>query len=336
MARTIFRTNRGNGFLAGTFQFGFFGRKTLELSDGTTREVGQTGSTRQIVADGDTINVSSENNFPIRFLGIDMPESRLFPPGGTTFTSTDNDVFQRLLANPFAAEFPPITDLTSDLRNRLLGLADPDAATRHHAYAKDAEDALEMLILQDRDEIGTDSFFLAFAYDALDFFGRLLAYVHPDQPDSAPADRRESYNMRMLGTGLAAPYFIFPNVDPFRARGSPVSAAAMADDPKTILEAAPSLRAARDAVATAREAGLGIHDPDRPILFQAFELRSLARRTVPSRWVIDLSGNDRVLLSPQRYFEVENLEDRLFVPAEFVPLFEATGWRVEGDVMSVV
>jgi hypothetical protein len=46
--------------------------------------------------------------------------------------------------------------------------------------------------------------------------------------------------------------------------------------------------------------------------------------------VIDLSKNDDVLLRAQSYFKIPHPEDRLFVPAEFVPLFAAKGWRLEG------
>jgi hypothetical protein len=61
--------------------------------------------------------------------------------------------------------------------------------------------------------------------------------------------------------------------------------------------------------------------------FLPFELRYLARRTAPERWVIDLGGNDDTLIPPQGYFQVANPEDRLFVPAEYVPLFVEAGWQ---------
>lgn len=338
MARTIFRTSRGNGFLAGSFQHGFFGKRTLscrtEGGEAETLDLSKFGSVRQIVGDGDTVNVSSAANFPIRFLAIDTPESSLVAPDTGRFASTDSPVFQRLLADPFGAEFDPIADLDPALFDHIAARASPDAAAIHHAYAKDAEDALEALILEDKAALGSDQFFLAFAYDALDFFGRLLAYVHPDQPDTPREDRAQSYNARMLATGLAAPYFIFPNVDPFRATGSPLAAAAAATDPETILNAAPNLRAARALVAGARAAERGVFDPARAIPFDAFEFRFLARRAPPSRWVIDLARNERRLLPPQRYIEVPRLEDRLFVPEEFVPLFEATGWKRDGPLLA--
>ena len=64
--------------------------------------------------------------------------------------------------------------------------------------------------------------------------------------------------------------------------------------------------------------------------FEAFEARYLGRQEVPTRAVIDISKNDDVLLRPQSYFKIPHAEDRLFVPAEFVPLFAAKGWRLEG------
>ena len=43
--------------------------------------------------------------------------------------------------------------------------------------------------------------------------------------------------------------------------------------------------------------------------------------------MIDLGRNDDTLIPPQGYFQVANPEDRLFVPAEYVPLFVEAGWQ---------
>ena len=51
---------------------------------------------------------------------------------------------------------------------------------------------------------------------------------------------------------------------------------------------------------------------------------------MPIRAVIDLSKDDPVILRPQSYFKIPNAEDRLFIPGEFVPLFAARGWQLEG------
>jgi hypothetical protein len=68
-----------------------------------------------------------------------------------------------------------------------------------------------------------------------------------------------------------------------------------------------------------------------------FELRFLARshttpsggvrRSPPDRWVINLASDDDRLYPPQAYWRIPNPEDRLFVPAEYVPLFFDRGWR---------
>jgi hypothetical protein len=46
-----------------------------------------------------------------------------------------------------------------------------------------------------------------------------------------------------------------------------------------------------------------------------------------SRWVIDLASDEGVLLAPIDYHTIERIEDRLFVPVEYVPLFENKDWK---------
>jgi hypothetical protein len=43
--------------------------------------------------------------------------------------------------------------------------------------------------------------------------------------------------------------------------------------------------------------------------------------------VIDLTdeGNNK-LIAPERYYEIPNGEDRLFIPSEYVPIFRMHGW----------
>jgi hypothetical protein len=57
-----------------------------------------------------------------------------------------------------------------------------------------------------------------------------------------------------------------------------------------------------------------------PLRLQPFEL--LAGRRAPDRWVIDLTSNSGVLLKPTDYHTIDHLEDRLYVPVEYMPLFE--------------
>ena len=67
--------------------------------------------------------------------------------------------------------------------------------------------------------------------------------------------------------------------------------------------------------------------PSNPLTFEPFEIRFLGRGGVPSRWVIDLSQNDDVLIHPQNYWTIANPEDRLFISEEYVPLFVSEGWQ---------
>jgi hypothetical protein len=92
------------------------------------------------------------------------------------------------------------------------------------------------------------------------------------------------------------------------------------------------VKRARDFVKNARASSLGVFDPADPLQFEAFEIRYLGRGAAPNRAVIDLSKSDDVMLRPQSYFTIPNPEDRIFVPSEFVPLFAARGWRLEGFV----
>lgn len=326
MAKALFKTNRGRGFTAGVFHLGFFG--------------GKRGSFKRQVIDGDTIGVATDGNFSIRFLGIDTPEKSLYWPETDSFAQTDDERFVALLSDPFGSDQAPIENFSAALRDHLLSKASPEAAANHHELGTQAERALENLIIADANELDQSEdefeFFLAFAYEAIDGFARLLCYVHPSQPDAPASERKPSYNERMLTNGAAAPYFIFPNVDPFRSRGSVIDAAAAAVSPQNILQNAPRLRDARAAVRAAREAGEGIFGATPPLGFEPFELRFLTRRSAPSRWLIDLSGDEKVLRHPQTYFAIPNVEDRLFIPAEFVPLFELSGWAVDAPPSDLV
>jgi hypothetical protein len=80
-------------------------------------------------------------------------------------------------------------------------------------------------------------------------------------------------------------------------------------------------------VASAREQGLGVWRATDPLHLSPFELRFLGRGAAPDRWLIDLAAGDDRLLAPQLYPRVEREEDRLFVAAAYVPLFESRGWR---------
>ena len=72
---------------------------------------------------------------------------------------------------------------------------------------------------------------------------------------------------------------------------------------------------------------MGIFDGSDPLRLLPFEIRFLARRRPPDRWIIDLGKDDVVLIKPQKYYTLPNIEDRLFIPEEYVPLFVDAGWK---------
>lgn len=290
------------------------------------------GSARQQVYDGDTVTVRADGNFGVRLLGVDAPEISASLPDGSPFTRLSDEKWAALLEDPFSSEYPAFEPPLEDgLVEHLRSCAGEGAAANHYRHAEAAEDAFEAKILSDQETLGKDDkefrFFLAFAYEVMDRYGRFLCYLNREQPDeNRPEPRPESYNERLLASGAVGPYFIWPNVDPFRRKSSVAEAVI---GPGKVAEAAGegSLGAARKSVREARERRLGVFETEDPLRLLAFEVRFLAGRRAPDRWVIDLSGEGDALIPPQRYHEVSNPEDRLFVPEEYVPLFVEAGWR---------
>ena len=92
------------------------------------------------------------------------------------------------------------------------------------------------------------------------------------------------------------------------------------------------LQLARKFVSDARIAQKGIFEANDPLILLPYELRFIARKNPhgPDRFVIDLgdAGNNKIL-KPQDYYKIQNYEDRLFIPKEFVPLFTGNGWMIE-------
>jgi hypothetical protein len=295
------------------------------------------GSVRQETYDGDTVIVDPDGNLGLRFLGVDAAEVSFPLPGSsTTFISTADPRWAAFLDDPFdevhGAIDPP---LDPALQESLATRVGPGAAANHHDLAKAAERALEALIESDIAALQQTPerfrFFCSFANEVMDVYGRLLCYLNRDQPNADdPGPRPKSYNERLLALGRVAPYFIWPNLDPYRPPKRPVDAVPV---PTTVapaevtIEELESLDAARESVRQARQQGLGIFNPESPLRVYPFELRYLSRRTPPERWAIDLSAGDDLLRSPQAYHLIPNVEDRLFVPEEYVGLFVSKGWR---------
>lgn len=292
------------------------------------------GTPRQQVHDGDTINVRAIGNFDIRFLGIDAAEiSFTLPSAPNRFIPLSDQRWEDYLSAPFVAGLPIFSPALDDgLQTYLQEHVGPGTAQNHARYATAAREALAAAIMADMEKLGKTkedfAFFLVFANEIMDRYGRLLCFINRDQPDSqTPEPRPLSYNERLLQTAIVVPYFIWPNIDPFRKESSLLIAVIKPGQAATLANGNNRLADARRWLLQARAQQRGIFDATDPLRLLPFEVRYLGRRTPPDRWVIDLSKNDNVLLKPQNYYTIPHMEDRLFIPAEYVPLFVECGWH---------
>jgi endonuclease YncB( thermonuclease family) len=288
---------------------------------------GVIGSVRQQVHDGDTINVHPLGNLGVRFLGIDAPEISFKLPGEEQFTGLSNLKWERYLSDPFT-HWPHESRLNQDLIHYLKARIKPGVAMNQYYYATKAEDELEKEVSRDLEDLGQTEeefrFFLAFSYEIMDRYGRLLCFINRYQPEG---ERPLSYNERLLQAGVILPYFIWPNINPFRERRPLVRAVIEPKKAKEETQRDNLLRKAREGIRRARGAGEGLFNPDDPLQLEPFEVRFLADQRTPTRWVIDLSKNDDILIKPQKYYTIKNQEDRLYIPEEYVSLFVERGWR---------
>lgn len=291
------------------------------------------GSVRQQVYDGDTITVRTTGNFGVRFLGVDAPELGIPLPGEGGFPKLSDPRWDEFLEDPFAEGLPPFEPpLDEALVGHLKERVGSGAAVNHYRLGQAAEDALEAEVSADMEALGQSEeefrFFLAFAYEVVDGYGRFLCFVNRSQSDpDEPEPRPKSYNERLLAAGAVVPYQIWPNVNPFRKEGSVAAAVPRPGTAASTTFEDESQRASRESVREARRRGMGVYDPEDPLRLLPFEIRFLAGRKPPPRWVIDLSKDDDALIPPQQYPSVANPEDRLFIPEEYVPLFVEAGWR---------
>jgi hypothetical protein len=302
---------------------------------------------KRAVKDGDTMGVAFNGSQAIRFLGIDTPEKsygapfRLNSKGEPIFISiggANAGAWDAYLQDAITAGGQHTVELFEPLRQRLAQRIAPGVAQNHATLAEKASKSLFGLVSKDIGDLfggNVDTFeiFGAMAHETFDVYGRVLAFLRPEQRDVPPHQRLPSYNTRQLADAVALPYFIWPNIDPFRKAGLISEAVFTPPELRQRVRAAPTLKGAREAVKQARQerAPNTIFDPQQPLKLGAFELRFLADKRAPSRLVIDLAAadNEAILWPAQAYFVVPNPEDRLFLPQEYAPLFKRPefGWR---------
>lgn len=295
------------------------------------------GSIKQIVHDGDTVNTRLTDNIGVRFLGIDSAEVS-FPLPGAGFVYLKNPRWDAFFTSgKWRSGLKFDAGLLQHL-DKCIGDGQ-DVAPNHARHADRAQRALEETMQDDLNKSGKQpadfALFMAFGHEFLDGTGRLLCYLNSDgknfdDPAVAKAVTKFSYNERQLMAGVAMPYFIWPNIQPFLL-GSPFAPDNIRPDTfwKTVQRSS-KLKSARNSVKAARKAGQGVFDPQDTLRLEPFELRFISRKKPPTRYVIDLSkpGSNR-LFAPQAYYAIPLPEDRLYVPGEYRMIFEHLGWVVD-------
>lgn len=293
------------------------------------------GSVNQIVHDGDTMSVLLDGGFGVRFLGIDTPEVSFQLPGSDSFIGLGNDKWNKFFTT---GNWKKDLDVGSALMKYLQKLIGEGAgvAKNHADLSKKAQESLESIVAGDVKLSGKTNdefrFFMAFGLDFLDTYGRLLCYLNSDRSNFANQANanQSSYNERQLASGWAMPYFIWPNIQPFISIRPFEENNVRPKDFWKIVTKSKKLQTARKNVAQARKDKKGIFDKDKPLVLQPFELRFISRKKGPDRYVIDLGDEGgKTILKPEAYIKIKNLEDRLYVPKEFIPVFERFGWKVK-------
>lgn len=296
----------------------------------------QRGSVSQQVHDGDTIVVEAAGNLSIRFLGIDTPEVSFTLPGSYQFYSIGSDRWDQFLSEPFdnaPVEF--VESLGTGLKQHLDAVTGEGCAANHSKHAEAAHRKLEDLITQDMQVLSQDKdtfkFFMSFANEIMDRYGRFLCFINRNQESANdPEPRPNSYNERMLELGMACPYFIWPNINPFRRQTSIIEAVPQPGQIYDISNSNNALGPARQWIKSALQNHDGLFETDDPLMLEPFELRFLSRQQAPNRWVIDLSNTStNSLIHPTNYYTITNSGDRLFIPSEYVPLFVEKGWQMQ-------
>jgi hypothetical protein len=172
-------------------------------------------------------------------------------------------------------------------------------------------------------------FFLAFAGDVMDRYGRLLGYI---QPTSRPADHpgRPAAGLVQRADAEKRDGSARISYCPTLTRGGRIRPSSTRSRHRVRRRRPQALMrrwARRGSRWRTRQQQIGLLEPGQPLRLLAFELRLPSRQQPPDRWLIDLSSDSDALIPPQSYPRVALPEDRQFIPAEFVPLRIGKGWQ---------
>ncbi|MGD2247497.1 MAG: thermonuclease family protein [Candidatus Methanofastidiosia archaeon] len=232
-------------------------------------------------SDGDSVYITgSVHNELVRLLGIDAPEVR-----GLNLDKLEESKFLYVLDDNL------LEYLTPKLTRKSIKI--------HKELGFKAKEYLE--------EILDENLTVTFGREVFDRYGRALVYL---------GDNQEMYNVTLVQSGLAIPYFIFPNAVPLTEEGEYTF-----DHIETMQKAA----------AYAQEKTLGIWRVIDDILIP-MELRYLTRRELPEKYCVDLGTG--VLYPPEMYYRVPIINRLFFYPKDvalavcmgFQPVRECDSW----------
>jgi hypothetical protein len=135
-----------------------------------------------------------------------------------------------------------------------------------------------------------------------------------------------------LKTGYAVPYFIFPNVDPFIKFNSILDAIPEVIQDRfafyKLIQRSSKLKRVREYLEKIRSGNDNtLFTGENTLKLLPSELRILERRKKPFRYVMDFSNPEPVIIPPEDYYLIRNVEDRFFIPEEYIPIFEKRGYK---------
>ncbi|MDY6865500.1 MAG: thermonuclease family protein [Halobacteriota archaeon] len=158
--------------------------------------------------DGDTPYVS----VPIRMLSIDTPE--IHYPGNQSPSTYDGRL--KRLSDWIKDGDAPIN---KDLGEHIIPkIATGKAGTLQKDQGKEASDHFKEIIDEalTRPKGTKRKVFLYASEEHFDAYGRLLAYMSPQYSSkelaAMPPERRSTFNLRMVESGWAAPFLIYPSI----------------------------------------------------------------------------------------------------------------------------
>ena len=168
--------------------------------------------------------------------------------------------------------------LTKPLRYYLWPKLTEESVEIHKSLGYQAREYFESILVEELKA--------SFRNEVLDRYGRALVNLWC-------REGLMSYNLTLVRSGWAIPYFIYPNaVSPTEEGEWEFS----------------TIEMMQDAAVAAREENLGIWKYINDVLIP-MELRFLTRREIPSKYCVDLRSN--LLYPPQQYYKAL-IENRLF------------------------